>query len=591
MTASSPDISLWGLARSYYHRYPRSTLGMLLLSVIFPAESVVSAFLLGSLTSSFLQQRYRRLTMIVAAIATLHVCTIVLYNVDLYMTQMLSISMLTHIQLQLMKFLYFSRVRDPSHLIPEELATKMRIYSQFMTRRLNVIRNDMIPGLLSITMRGVSVGYKIDLGLSVIFFILLGVMFAALYYASSLSVDTASASTIAEENILLRLGDLIANYSLTKMDHNEAMELQSLEQLQSKARMARSKSVLTTIRSVVVVIGVAAVCSLLYFYRVYRLFVSKDGGTQQQSKDVSKQSQSAVTAITMMLDTLENIRSMLYHFYDISYGTAGMRIIYQSIIEDVQDTTPRRITGPLPQPRIASVGTASDGGGEAPVLEICDLDFQYATNKPWIFQKFSAVFPRGSITQIVGPNGSGKTTILRLLTRSLYPVSGAILWCGIPYANIPPEVLCAKIAFASQTATLLNRSIFDNIRYSRPTTSRLEVETFLANIHLLPYFQTNFPKGLDTIVGKGGSSLSGGQRQIVQLARILFKGAEVVILDEATVAIDVHHLQIIQEILDTALSDKTVIFVSHVRDHTLGLSSAREQRQIHLSGPLLPPTT
>jgi ATP-binding cassette subfamily B protein len=163
---------------------------------------------------------------------------------------------------------------------------------------------------------------------------------------------------------------------------------------------------------------------------------------------------------------------------------------------------------------------------------------------------------------IVGSTGSGKTTLIRLLMRFIDPTEGAVTWCGHDLRAWSTESLRSKMALVDQHVTLFPTSVMENIRYGRPEANDEDVEA-AAKAAEADAFIRSFPDGYATMVGEGGHRLSGGQRQRLALARAVLKDAPVLILDEATSAVDNETEAAIQRSLQRVAEGRTTVIIAH----------------------------
>jgi len=179
----------------------------------------------------------------------------------------------------------------------------------------------------------------------------------------------------------------------------------------------------------------------------------------------------------------------------------------------------------------------------------------------------SARCPAGQVTAIVGPSGAGKTTLASLLPR-FYDVSeGAIRIGGVDVRSIPSAELLASMSLVFQDVALLRDSVAENIRIGRPGASDAEVRQAAVAAHIHDVIE-RLPDGYDTLLDAGGGGLSGGERQRLTIARAILSGAPIVVLDEATAALDPDSEAAVQDALATLAVGKTVIVIAH-RLHTI----------------------
>jgi len=203
------------------------------------------------------------------------------------------------------------------------------------------------------------------------------------------------------------------------------------------------------------------------------------------------------------------------------------------------------------------------GDGEAPEkhdIQFKHVDFGYG--KDMVLHNVSASFPSGSMTAIVGPSGSGKSTILRLIARFYDPQKGKVLFGGVDETGVDPEKLMKKISVVFQDVYLFQDTIGNNIRYGREnaTQEEIEVAAKLAHCH---EFIMKLPEGYHTMVGEGGSTLSGGEKQRVSIARAILKNAPVLLLDEATSSLDPENEVEVQQAIGELVKGRTVVMIAH----------------------------
>jgi len=164
---------------------------------------------------------------------------------------------------------------------------------------------------------------------------------------------------------------------------------------------------------------------------------------------------------------------------------------------------------------------------------------------------------------IVGTVGSGKSTLLKIIARLALPTTGHVYIDGLQLAAIPPEEARNLVGYVQQHPTLFNRSIYDNVLYGiENKVDERAVDILVERLGLQTAFD-NLEHGLDTLVGKNGSILSGGQRQLVQLMRLMLTDPKIVVMDEVTASLDSETKQRLFKLLDLALKGKTVVMVTH----------------------------
>jgi ATP-binding cassette subfamily B protein len=190
-----------------------------------------------------------------------------------------------------------------------------------------------------------------------------------------------------------------------------------------------------------------------------------------------------------------------------------------------------------------------------------DVSFAYGGREP-LLQHFDLTVPAGSTIGIVGSTGSGKSTLVKLLLRLYGLRGGRILLDGIPIEQLRQSDLRSAIGLVSQDVFLFHGTVADNIAYGSFAASRAAIVRAAALAEAAGFIEA-LPDGYDTLVGERGQRLSGGQRQRIALARAILKDPPVLILDEATAAVDNETEAAIQRSLDRLTADRTTLVIAH----------------------------
>jgi len=216
--------------------------------------------------------------------------------------------------------------------------------------------------------------------------------------------------------------------------------------------------------------------------------------------------------------------------------------------------------------RIKEIKNAALQEGEDTDLSSYDIEFKnvsFAYNKDAkVLKDVSFKAKQGEVTALVGISGSGKTSVLRLISRLYDYDTGSILIDGKDIKNISTESLFKNVSIVFQDVTLFNTSIMENIRLGRESATDEEVKEAAELANCMDFIE-KLPDGFNTLIGENGAELSGGERQRISIARAFLKDAPVLILDEISASLDVDNEKKIQDSLNKLIKDKTVIIISH----------------------------
>ena len=256
-------------------------------------------------------------------------------------------------------------------------------------------------------------------------------------------------------------------------------------------------------------------------------------------------SMDALTAVVMVISAF-----IVY----ASLETAGnysalLRVVDVSVdrAQEILDTPQMEIAGEILEPATRNIQAEN-------------IEFSYEKRK--IIDGISLSIPEKTTTAIVGPSGGGKTTLVNLLARFWDVDAGSVSLGDRDVKDYDMDSLMANFSFVFQNVYLFHDTIANNIRFGNPQAPMEEVIA-AAKKACCHDFITALPEGYETVIGEGGASLSGGEKQRISIARAMMKDAPVIFLDEATANIDPENENELMQAIEELTREKTVIMIAH----------------------------
>lgn len=237
------------------------------------------------------------------------------------------------------------------------------------------------------------------------------------------------------------------------------------------------------------------------------------------------------------------------------YGEASRLTVMNAALD--------RIEAVLNEPELPDTGKqhlpAQAQPGQ-PEVQFNDVVFAYQDKE--VLHHISFAMKKDSMTALVGPSGSGKSTIANLLARLWDVKSGTIIIRGMDIRNVPLAELMEQISMVFQRVYLFQDTIYNNISIGKPDATEEEVYAAAKKARCYDFIMA-LPDGFQTVVGEGGATLSGGEKQRISIARCILKDAPIIILDEATASVDTDNESYIQEAISELVKGKTLLVIAH----------------------------
>ena len=214
------------------------------------------------------------------------------------------------------------------------------------------------------------------------------------------------------------------------------------------------------------------------------------------------------------------------------------------------------------QPTVVEKPDAGQLSEMADSIKIEHADFCYDEESGIVLKDINLEVKKGEIVAIVGPTGTGKTTLVNLIPRFYDPTGGTIKMDGIDLKDVTFRSLRDQIGIVTQESILFNDTVKANISYGHQKATQEEIEA-AAQKAFAHRFITEMPKGYDTMIGDRGFRLSGGEKQRISIARAILRNPPILILDEATSQLDSESEKYVQEALDLLMQGRTVVAIAH----------------------------
>ena len=239
----------------------------------------------------------------------------------------------------------------------------------------------------------------------------------------------------------------------------------------------------------------------------------------------------------------------------IHYGEATRLTVMNAALD--------RIEAVLDEPELPDNGNQhilSQAQPDQPEVQFSDVGFAYQDKE--VLHNISFSMQKNTMTALVGPSGGGKSTIANLLARLWDVKSGKVTIRGTDIRDVPLAELMEQISMVFQRVYLFQDTIYNNISMGKPDATEEEVYEAAKKARCYDFIMA-LPDGFQTVIGEGGTTLSGGEKQRISIARCILKDAPIVILDEATASVDTDNESYIQEAINELVKGKTLLVIAH----------------------------
>ena len=247
------------------------------------------------------------------------------------------------------------------------------------------------------------------------------------------------------------------------------------------------------------------------------------------------------------------------------YGEASRLTVMNAALDRIEEV--------LNESELPDKGTQHISKANPDYPEVCFDHVAFAYQDKEVLHNINFSMKKNTMTALVGPSGGGKSTIANLLARLWDVKSGKVTVRGTDIRNVPLSELMNQISMVFQRVYLFQDTIYNNISMGKPDATEQEVYEAAKKARCYDFIMA-LPEGFQTVVGEGGATLSGGEKQRISIARCILKDAPIVILDEATASVDTDNESCIQEAISELVKGKTLLVIAH------RLNTIREADQI-----------
>lgn len=517
---------------AYAKQNPWFLLSNISFSILIPIQDVMLPHLYGKVISA-IEQNKRVIVPLTTVVIILSVLQIGYVASDWHDTQLFP-DLQAFIRKNMLMKMFDNYETSFQDLFLGDIMSKFIKIPSHLTQCFERIKNYILPYIVAYIIATAYFAYYdpylgVSLGILIVIYSYL--VIGSPFFCKDRSIAKDNAQNMLCEEIDDTLRNLVSVYGSDQRE-NELVRLEGYEKNFMKAYSSTMHCALRT-RTYVTPIIIAFL--VIFMWRCLKQIKTK----KMTASNFIPLFIILLYILNSMLSLTDQVRDMIFEIGIISN--------FEDIFSFKSRETKRNTVQNIPMP---------------PGILMRNVSFGYTKIMPPILKDFSMYIGRGEKVAIIGEIGSGKSTVLKLLLKLHEASQGEIYFNGVPYSQIPVKDVRKRIGYVPQQPILFNRSIIENIRYGNKHISDTEVERIIDELQLANEF-THLEHGLRTKIGKNGSKISGGQRQLVWCLRVLLSNPEVLILDEPTASLDEKTKNLMKNLFDRFMHNRTVIMVTH----------------------------
>ena len=525
---------LWELFKDFYREHPNLVLTNLAFLFLYPVQDIVLPHFYGRIMDKLSQGEVSKVRSEVVVVVTLLILSQMLFMASDYHNAKLIPMMESYVRGRLIENILDRHEMQHEDLQVGEIITKVIKIPSIIVLWFDRFKSYVMPYMLVYVLASVyflMVDIQLTLGFVIIIILLVSTILKSPFDCSQVS----SSKDKAFNEIHRQIDDILSNLFSVYGSGQKKQELQRLQSFAQKYAVQYEATTKCALRHMFVMNPCLSAFIVFFVWRCGQLISSNRMKTS--------------TFITVFIIFLYILNSI------IILNDQIREIIFEwGMIEASADMLFAPATLTLSTTPKTTVIPHTSGIG------LWHVSFAYPGSNKQILKDVTLHIAHGEKVCFVGDIGSGKSTIIKLLLKYHLPTNGQLYIDGVTYNDIPVSTLRKRIGYVPQQPILFNRTLMENILYGNDSYTTTDVVVWL---HMFGLYDEFHRIGFDTIIGKNGSKLSGGQRQLVWCLRIMLYNPEILILDEPTASIDEKAKHVLQYMLDTIMQGKTVIMVTH----------------------------
>ena len=557
-----PSLTIGSIWSSYAALYPEIVTGMVISMLVYPVERVVTPLFFGKMTQAMANSD-KKAWKYIAVVGGMTILMWVLENINLVINKQFTITMRGHIMNLIIAYICESKKCNVLTLKTAHVITTIRNYANNVIDTINSFRMEIIPGVLNSVAQIIFI-FTLDWVLGLLLMLIMLVAASGAFVNVRVAMGGYADVHEYEISIFEYLDEVIGNFEVVMNYSMCPAEIAKVGDMIKQLRVMASNALNPVIAGSAILSVIVIILIALFFVRLYSGFMRK---TDSRSISVVT---SATAVVLQQLNTGRQIIGTVDSLTNLtSDSTKSMAILEKWGQEQAACASVTATETLQDEIRARALGGDSDtlhsqASETQSAVVMKNVTFAYRNSERDVFRSVSLDIKAGERIALIGTNGVGKSTLFKLLLRYIQPTSGNIELFGVPITQLPPEFIRDNIGYVQQHVALFNRTIEENLLYGLDMSPD-ELPSALEKLGVLSYFN-QFQHGLQTRVGKAGSLLSGGQRQMIHTVHILLQDSPIYLFDEPTAATDADSSLLVSNLISKLDATKTVIIITHDPD-------------------------